>query len=283
MLMNKQFSIVTIVKNRVRQLTNLIRSIEQSSVLPQELVVVWMGAPCSESLIKSDAFHIQHRFAVDETLPIPQARNKGFGSCSQDVIFYLDVDCICSKDLFAQFLQVVRPGVVVTSAIKYLPDTPDIADFSALESHALPDTDESVPYSSRRLDMVRDFTTTLFGICRQDYDTVHGFDEHYSGYGVGDIDFATRCHQHGFLLEQVPAAVLHQYHPYCDPPINHLFDIVSNATRYKEKWGSYPLKHFLEQFAEEGLIHPDYQTSGLRVRRLPTDEEIKSHIKLQPS
>lgn len=251
--------------------------------MPQEMIVVWMGAPCTESLIKSDAFHIQHRFFVDETLPIPQARNKGFSSCSHDIIFYLDVDCICAEDLFAQFLEVVRPGVVVTSVIKYLRETPARVDFSALESQAMPASGGNAPKAPRRLDMIRDFTTNLFGICKQDYDMVNGFDEHYSGYGVGDIDFATRCHKQGIVLEQVPATVLHQYHPYCDPPINHLFDIVSNATRYKEKWGIYPLTPYLEQFAEEGLIHPDYQTSGLRVRRLPTDEEIKSHIKLQPS
>lgn len=41
--MTTPFSIVTIVKGRIRQLFNLISSLEQSALLPEELIVVWMA------------------------------------------------------------------------------------------------------------------------------------------------------------------------------------------------------------------------------------------------
>ena len=62
--MSTEFSIVTIVKHRTQQLSNLLSSIERSSVIPKEVVIVWMTSPSDESLLSSEHFDIQHCFTT---------------------------------------------------------------------------------------------------------------------------------------------------------------------------------------------------------------------------
>ncbi len=279
--MQNDFSIVTIVKGRLRQLSNLIGSIENAKRRPNELIVVWMAPPCSESLLTSEHFAIHHKFVANEPLPIAKARNKGFQACSTNNIVYMDVDCICSPELFDGLMGSLQPGRVITSQIRYLNGIPEHHDFHALAMQA------SDKPSNKWLPLNQDidfdnFRTLVFAITKNDFEHVGGFDESFHGYGVGDLDFATRCKASGLTLYLVPEEVLHQYHPTFDPPINHLFDIVNNAAVFKRKWGHYPLEQCLQRFADEGLINADYEKSGLRVRRMPSQEEIHAHLSSRP-
>ena len=118
--MKTPFSVVTIVKGRKEQLSNLIKSIERASYLPQEMVIVWMAPPSDDSLICSDFFPIIHRFAASEPLPIPKARNRGFESCKTDKFIYLDVDCICPETLLEEMTGMLSTGKVVTANVTLL-------------------------------------------------------------------------------------------------------------------------------------------------------------------
>ncbi|QCZ94828.1 glycosyltransferase family 2 protein [Salinimonas iocasae] len=279
--MTQSFSVVTIVKGRTRQLRNLIRSLEHSNVLPAEVVVVWMASPCEDSLITSQHFPIHHKFVAHDTLPIPKARNKGFLGAHYDKAVYLDVDCICSADMLEHIVQSVIPGRVVTTQIKYLEVLPEHVDYKTLAKDAIdcpytPEQPLNQPISFRA------FHTTSFALYINDFENVGGFDESYCGFGVGDVDFAARCEAKGMHLFMLPDKILRQFHPRVDPPINHLSDIVNNAEIFKRKWGQYPVKHWLTEFAKEGFIYEEYPTRGLRVRRLPTQDEIHAHMTTRP-
>ena len=279
--MTQSFSVVTIVKGRTRQLRNLIRSLEHSNVLPAEVVVVWMASPCEDSLITSQRFPIHHKFVAHDTLPIPKARNKGFLGACCDKAVYLDVDCICSADMLEHIVQSVIPGRVVTTQIKYLEVLPEHVDYKTLAKDAIdcpytPEQPLNQPISFRA------FHTTSFALYINDFENVGGFDESYCGFGVGDVDFAARCEAKGMHLFMLPDKILRQFHPRVDPPINHLSDIVNNAEIFKRKWGQYPVKHWLTEFAKEGFIDEEYPTRGLRVRRLPTQDEIHAHMTTRP-
>ncbi|NMH60011.1 glycosyltransferase family 2 protein [Alteromonas ponticola] len=279
--MRNEFSIVTIVKGRLRQLSNLIGSIENAKLHPKELIVVWMAPPCSESLMTSDHFAIHHKFVANEPLPIAKARNKGFHACSTSRVIYMDVDCICSPELFEGMLSCLSDKRVVIPQIRYLSSIPECADYHLLATQATGDpASEWMPLNAD-VDFSK-FKTLAFAMNKTDFETVDGFDEAFHGYGVGDVDFASRCEAAGLRLHLIPEEVLHQYHPTFDPPINHLFDIVNNASVFKQKWGRYPLEQCLKKFADEGLINPDYQEAGLRVRRMPSQEEIHAHLSIKP-
>lgn len=272
--MNDDFSVVTIVKGRIRQLSNLIASLEQSTVFPRQLIVVWMGPPCSESLLTSDKFQIIHKFVCGEALPIARARNRGFAACESETVVYIDVDCLVAPTLLQSLLTVAGPGNVITTSVAFLPTVPEKVDYPKLAKMASHPVAEIVEKEEAFIA----FHTRLFAIQKADFNALNGFDEQFTGYGVSDADFAARCKAAGYTLHHVDDGVLHQFHPRFEPPVNHLFDIVNNAAPYKARWGAYPFSHYLEQFAEDGWINDDYSQSGPRIRRIPTEKDMKSYL-----
>ena len=274
--MSTDFSIVTIVKRRTQQLSNLISSIERSTLLPKEMVIVWMAPPSDESLLSSENFPIVHRFAASDELPIPKARNRGFDTCKTDKFIYLDVDCICPESLLEDLVRSLAIGKVVTANVCQLDKKAEDISESYVQQLALPQATaaEKVPFVQ--------FDTNIFGITRKDYERVGGFDLDYHGFGIGDLDFAARCSQAGLYLVNTGRHVFKQFHAHYNPPVNHLCDIVSNAEVFKQKWGAYPSCDLFARFAELGLINADYEESGMRVVRLVTDEELATYLVKEP-
>lgn len=270
--MSTDFSIVTIVKRRTQQLSNLISSLERSAIQPKEMVIVWMAPPSDESLLSSEQFPIVHRFAASDELPIPKARNRGFDTCKTDKFIYLDVDCICPENLLGDMVKALAVGKVVTANLSQLEQKVDSIDERYLQSLVAPNVTaaEKVPFIN--------FDTNIFGITRKDYERVGGFDLDYNGFGIGDLDFAARCSKAGLYLLNTGRYVYKQFHAHYNPPVNHLCDIVANAEIFKQKWGAYPTCEMFSQFAELGLINSNYDQEGMRVTRLVTDEELARYL-----
>ncbi|MBU2978617.1 glycosyltransferase [Alteromonas sp. C1M14] len=274
--MNTPFSIVTIVKGRIRQLSNLINSLEHSEHLPEELIIVWMAPPCSESLLSSDKFEIRHRFATCDELPIAKARNKGFRACTTPITLYMDVDCICPPDLLGKVCHSVKDGKIVTAGVtefEYVLDDVNMKMLAQLsQQHGL---------AGRPLHFDH-FDTRFFAITRNDYQALGGFDQHYTGYGIGDIDFATTCSKQGMALVRIAGTVFTQFHPHYYPPVNHLCDIVSNAQTYRQKWGVYPRCDALQGLVDAGFLNADYRQKGIKVNTVPDEDDLKHHLVTAP-
>ena len=274
--MSSEFSIITIVKRRTQQLSNLISSIERSTLQPKEMVIVWMAPPSEESLLSSEHFPIVHRFAASDELPIPKARNRGFETCKTDKFIYLDVDCICPEGMLGDLVKSLAVGKVVTVNVSELNQRVNNIEESYLQSLVTPNVSaaEKVPFIN--------FNTDIFGITRIDYERVGGFDLDYNGFGIGDMDFAARCSQAGLYLLNNGRHVYKQFHAHYHPPVNHLCDIVANAEVFRQKWGAYPICEMFAQFAELGLINADYENAGMRVTRLVNDEELARFLVKEP-
>lgn len=85
------------------------------------------------------------------------------------------------------------------------------------------------------------------------------------GYGAEDTDFAYRLHAQGRNLRWVGGAhAYHQWHAVSSPPVEHLDDILTNATRFHTTWDTWPMQGWLTQFQEMGLV--DYR-AGRWVKR----------------
>ena len=234
----------------------------------------WCKKCASNDLLTSDKFHIVHKFVCGEALPIARARNRGFAACESNTVVYVDVDCLVSPTLLESLMTVSGPCKVITTDVAFLPTVPEQVDYPSLARLASRPSAEIVEKEEAFIA----FHTRLFAIQKQDFDELNGFDEQFTGYGVSDADFAARCKAAGYSLLRVDDGVLHQFHPRFEPPVNHLFDIVNNAAPYKERWGAYPFSHYLEQFAKDGWINDDYTQSGPRIRRIPTEKEMKSYL-----
>ena len=268
--MSNCFSVVTIVKNRTQQLANLINNLEAADAKPSELIIVWMTSPSDSSLIQSEHFDIQHRFATSEDLPIAQARNKGFMSCSHEYIFHLDVDCLCPPDFFADTLHHWQENRLYTAKVVQVESMQDDASYQQVkqaDSQHIYDTQQAVPANTS-------FRSAVFAIRKTDFERVGGFDEQYHGFGIGDIDFVTRCDVAGLKLARLKTQVFTQYRSNYQYPINHLLDIVTNANVFKHKWGYYPATHWLAAFVKNGFVNKDYERKGLSILRMPTQDEI---------
>ena len=274
--MSTEFSIVTIVKHRTRQLSNLLSSIERSSVLPKEVVIVWMTSPSDESLLSSEHFDIQHCFTTHSELPIAKARNRGFEASSTSKIIYLDVDCFCPATLLQEMTATLATGRVITANITDLPCKAEEVSSNVLKDLA------AIPVKApQELPFVH-FDATAFAITREDFGQLGGFDTDYDGYGFSDVDFAMRCSQAGLTLINTGRHIFKQFHMHFDPPLNHLCDLVANAELFKQKWSCYPLCDYFEKFAELGYVNADYEQAGIRVTRLASEEELGEFFIEQP-
>ncbi len=84
---------------------------------------------------------------------------------------------------------------------------------------------------------------------------VGGFCEEYVGYGGEDTDFAWLARSRGVELAWVGGAdAYHQHHPVSSPPVEHVEAIVRNAHLFHKRWNEWPMRGWLEAFAERGLV-----------------------------
>jgi GT2 family glycosyltransferase len=99
------------------------------------------------------------------------------------------------------------------------------------------------------------FWSLSFAISRRAWQRVGGFDEAYVGYGAEDTDFGHRVVraglEHGCAGD---ARAYHQWHPVSSPPVEHLDDILRNASLFHARWGRWPMVGWLAAFAELGLL-----------------------------
>jgi N-acetylglucosaminyl-diphospho-decaprenol L-rhamnosyltransferase len=87
---------------------------------------------------------------------------------------------------------------------------------------------------------------------------IGGFDEGYRGYGIEDTDFAMRTAAAAVPLAWVGEALaFHQHHPPTRLRPEGVPDLVRNARRYRERWGSWPAPGWFEELANAGLVRWD--------------------------
>ena len=274
-----EFSIVTIVKGRRKQLANLLDSVKASTILPYDIQVVCMDDPDGITMPEglNGSIHV-----LNETheLPLAAARNRGIAATETGNVIFIDVDCIVSPTLFATMLMGLDPETILAAYPLYLPIVPDTGNYGDLKRKAVTHpARERIPVG-QPVDHLQ-FWSLLFAIQKQTFENIGGFDESFIGYGAEDTDFAMMFHRAGVKQIFVRDYVLHQYHDKYDPPLNHFDSIIENATRYQQKWNVLPMKRWLNAFKDMGLIKID-QADTITVRQKPTDSQIKNSVSPHP-
>jgi GT2 family glycosyltransferase len=109
------------------------------------------------------------------------------------------------------------------------------------------------------------FWSLSFGIDRSTWDRLGGFDEGYRGYGGEDTDFAFRAR-----ALQIPLAwfgggtAYHQWHPPTRLDPERTAELVANARRFHDRWGTWPMTGWLTELGARGLVHFDADAGELR-------------------
>ncbi len=270
-----RIGVVTLNKGRWPHLRRVLDGLARGTP-PAGCTVVEMGGD-AEPLPRCP-YPLRRVMLDGGALPLSAARNAGAAASCGDRLVFLDIDCIPSAGLVDGFERVLEEhDGLVCCAIRYLPAgaVRDGWTESDLTAAGRPHPVRSFPDAGvRRIENAGLFWSLAFGVRRETFERIGGFDPGFSGYGAEDTDFAFRARDVGVpLLFAGGFQAFHQHHPAYEPPLQHFADIVRNARRFEERHGVWPMDGWLDSFAALGLIEPD-RSAGLRVIREPGPAEI---------
>ena len=277
--MSSAISVLTLVHRRPEHLYNLITGLNQSSQIPDELVIVYMNESGDYDL-PATTYPVRtiHVSSTATAIPLAYARNTAVARAQHDFLVFLDVDCIPDRDLLSHYREAAEHfSGLLMGEVYYLPPriTREIWDFGMLEAKAVSHPSRPVV---RQLVQPEDryelFWTLNFALSKSTFNQVGGLDEHYQGYGAEDTDFAFTARRLGIPFALCLARAYHQHHPVYRPPLQHFADIVANARYFYQKWQRWPMEGWLEAFYAMQLIDWRATSSTLAIRREPTAEEV---------
>lgn len=270
------FSLLIVVHGRPDHLQNVIAGLERSSMLPAEVIVVHMNeAPTTiDSPLNIRSFSLRDT----NSLPLARARNYAARQARHDQLIFLDVDCIPGPQTCVQLLELLTVGRLVMAKPLYLPQPIQPLDTQLLA--LLPGLAQPKALRSRlsfgKSDNYAMFWSLGFAVSQTTFQTIGGFNEHFSGYGAEDTDLAYSARQHGIELYFAAAPIYHQYHESYSPPLNHLRDIVSNAQVFYDTWQEWPMTGWLKAFQAADYINWSAET--ITISRLPSPTEIAAAL-----
>lgn len=272
-------SVCTIYAKRKLHLQNLVRGLLFSKLSPDELVIVCMNdrlpkLPKTSFKIKTATISTD-----DNLLPLAAARNKAAAIATGEKLIFLDVDCICDRDLVSIFnYHLIRENALYQGAVRYLRSGWQKNNWTqeTLQQQSSPNKLQGVEVigKNQASHSYELFWSLCFGVRKKTFYKIGGFDENYVGYGGEDTDFSLTARSHFLPLYKISALAYHQFHPACDPPLNHLVAIVNNANVFYDKWNMLPMEKWLDRFADMGYV----SSNGDRIKliKYPTDIEVKA-------
>ena len=283
-------SVLTLVRNRRSQLTQMMLGLQHSEVQPRELLVVHMNEDPYPDLPELP-FPVRQLVlrTPDEATPLGRARAMAAQSAKGEHLLFLDVDCIPAPNFIGAMQAAVDDtGGLVMGQPHYLPksweELGSAWSFEQLDERAIPHPHRSylTPDEIRREHNYAMFWSLCFGMRRAQYLELGGFDgNHYRGYGAEDTDFAFMAERAGVPFHLIGARCYHQYHDVYRPPLNNFESIVDNAHAFREKWGRWAMEGWLREFEQMGYIEWEEQGERLDVVRMPTDHEIAATLEPQ--
>ncbi|ERL55116.1 glycosyltransferase family 2 protein [Psychrobacter aquaticus] len=303
-------TVITTCYGRNRHLYNLLASLMNGSVKPDEIIIVNDDAD-PKRLAAFSLNIVQIATTADKQVDstsdsatkiefdIGHNRNLGAARATHDALIFLDVDCIVAPTFIEQLsakLQ-TRPNSLLMGQPRYLTRPLSAVESVKLQDGALALSDlnqlsvynpyrdnleevEPNPTKTNQTAMKQTedygaFWSLCFAIKRKLFEQIGGFDTHYTGYGAEDTDFAFTARQLHIDFYLTADVVYHQQHSVYRPPLNHLDSIVINANRFYRKWQCWPMSGWLSQFVDMGLIHwQAEQSTPIALVRQPSRNEI---------
>lgn len=272
-------SVLTLVRNRAAHFANLVEGLRRSAMIPAELIVIDM----SDVAIPRPSADFPVAMIRLETagLPLAVARNRAAAAATGDRLVFLDVDCIPLRDCLARLDAVLaEQDALLCADVRYLASGDTRGGWTEADLLAA-GVSHPVRYfpatGIRREENPGLFWSLAFAIRHARFDAIGGFDERFSGYGAEDTDFGFRADAAGVPLLFVGGAIAcHQHHRVYDPPLQHFSDIIRNAERFRQIWGFWPMRGWLDAFAKRGLI--SLTEDSLATLRHPTSGEVNSAV-----
>ena len=307
-------TVITTCYGRNHHLYNLLSSLANGSVKPNEVIIVNDDADPKRladfalNIVKvptnaglADSADHQTLEKSDKTeFDIGHNRNIGAARATHETLIFLDVDCIVAPSFIEQLSTKLNqyPNALLMGQPRYLTRPLSNEESLALQKGALPndylnhlsvynpyrdnfDAKQSIstktkPTAIKKTNDYGAFWSLCFAIKREQFEKIGGFDTQYTGYGAEDTDFAFTARQLDIAFYLTADLIYHQQHPVYRPPLNHLESIIVNANRFYQKWQCWPMGGWLEQFCKMGLIDwTNEQSNSITLLRQPSSKEIE--------
>jgi GT2 family glycosyltransferase len=264
-------AVITTVHRRLRHLRRQLVGIASGAKSPDIHVVVAVDDPAATDVVATSesAAHVVQCENGPGPLRIASARNIGALAALErgaELLVFLDVDCIPGQEMLGRYHDaVIEPAhrsALLCGPVTYLapPEDTEIGYPLTLDPLTNPHPARPAP-ADREVVASSDyelFWSLSFALTSSTWHTIGGFCEHYRGYGAEDTDFAQMARAAGVPMRWVGGAhAYHQFHFVSDPPMEHVHDIVRNATIFHRRWGWWPMTGWLDAFEQRGLIVRD--------------------------
>ncbi len=270
-------SVVTLAGGRPDHLRNLVIGLTRQTQPPVELIVAVIQDSAYD--LPDAPFPIRQLMIAGGDLPLATARNAAAGAAKGDALIFLDMDCIPTPTLVADYARrLAELDGLLMGEVMYLPGgatagTWDSAGFA----------DVAVRHSDRRgppaegIELCNDyrcFWSLNFAMRRDTFLRVGGFHEGYRGYGGEDTDFGKVLDTAGVPIAWIRGGLAHhQYHPHHMPPVHHIDSVVRNAELFETRWGYRTMGHWLYAFRLMGLVD-DAEGAPIRILRRPDADDF---------
>lgn len=268
-------SVLTMVRNRSAHLGQLVEGLRRSRTKPGELVIIDMSdtpirPPAADFLV-----HVERLDGAE--LPLAAARNRAAALARYERLVFLDVDCIPMRACVGMLSRTLdRHDDLACADVRYLGDRDARGAWSEEALLARGRAHPVRPFPERGVRVEGNpglFWSLAFAIRKARFMALGGFDAAFVGYGAEDTDFGFRADRAGLKLLFVGGAIAcHQHHESHDPPVQHLCAIVRNARLFHARWGTWPMRGWLDQFAAMGLLA--WRDGLPEITRAPTLREI---------
>ncbi len=278
-------SVVTLAHGRADHLTNVVRGLAQQTTPPDELIIAVMQGEAYA--IAATPFPVRQIMLGSRELALAAARNAAAAAAAGDVLIFLDIDCIPTPALIADYIEHLASfDGLLMGEVLYLPggatdgatgdQTAGDWRFDDFARVAVQHSDRGGP-PAQGIEICTDyrcFWSLNFAMRRATFVATGGFDEGYVGYGGEDTDFGKALFGAGIPVAWMKGGLAyHQYHPHHMPPVHHLDSVIRNAERFEAKWGYRTMGHWLYAFRLMGLID-DSPGQPVRVLRRPDPRDF---------
>lgn len=275
-------SICTIYAKRVKNLQNLVKGLTMLKHQPAELAIVCMDDELPELPITKFPIKSTRIDRVNGKLPLSEARNTALSMISTEKVIFLDVDCIPGHNIIPIFDYLLdKEDAIYSGSVKYLPenwefnhwtidDLSPISEFHPVQGQPVyPPDIKPHPYEL--------FWSLCFAMNKTTFKKLGMFEEIYTGYGGEDTDLAFKARKANIPHYKVGALAYHQYHMSCQPPLNHIEDIVTNSKIFYDRWNELPMGAWLKSFKERGYISMG-KGKDISILKLPSNQEVQECV-----
>jgi GT2 family glycosyltransferase len=270
-------SVVTLAGGRPDHLRNLVIGLSRQTVAPAELIVaVMQDAPYD---LPEAPFPVRQLMIAGGELPLAAARNAAARSAIGHALVFLDMDCIPTPTLVADYARRLDElDGLLMGEVLYLPGGATQGAWRSEDFARI-----AVRHSDRRgppaegIEICNDyrcFWSLNFAMRRDTFLALGGFHEGYRGYGGEDTDFGKMLDTAGVPIAWIKGGLAHhQYHPHHMPPVHHLDSVVRNAELFEARWGYRTMGHWLYAFRLMGLVD-DAEGAPIRILRRPDADDL---------